>query len=241
MKDLNNEIVQNRFFEKTTEISSTDDGNRDIKPLYPFVISGGMNTERGYFIGINKYTDFHLNIVPKYFGDESAYTTIFPQRIEEILNKNNDAVIFCVFDMDTNYAKKNVGNRKKHDEFCRKMKDIKYKNVYLCPSMPSIEYWFLLHFENKKKLFTTRGAVNSLLGKYMKQYFKEQTKTLGKILKTNVVVDDVSWVEKLCGDGNLEKAIKMAKRNIKEALENNNIENISYSYVYQIFDKYFSC
>ena len=73
-------------------------------PLAPFIVSGGRNTERYYFVHVNDLSiKYRFNIRPKYFGDESAYTEVFPLRIKEILSKNTDAKIFCVFDMDTIY------------------------------------------------------------------------------------------------------------------------------------------
>ena len=58
-----------------------DDGTREMGDLYPFLISGGSNTERYYFMHINDTTDYKFNIRPRYFGDESSYTEVFPRRI----------------------------------------------------------------------------------------------------------------------------------------------------------------
>ena len=79
-------------------MSEQNDGTRDIGELYPFLICGGTNTERYYFMHINDKTNYKFNIKPKYFGNESNYTEAFPKRIKEILSTNNDVKIFCVFD-----------------------------------------------------------------------------------------------------------------------------------------------
>ena len=88
-RDLGESVEQKRFFE-TVDVPSTeqDEGTRDMGPLYPFLISGGKNTERWYFAHINDITDYKFNIIPKYFGDESGYTEVFPNRIKSILEKN---------------------------------------------------------------------------------------------------------------------------------------------------------
>lgn len=86
-----------------------------MSPLYPFVVSGGKNTERYYFTHVSSISNkYKFNIRPKYFGDESSYTDVFPKRIAEILSKNVDAKIFCVFDMDTVVSD---GLQDKHADF----------------------------------------------------------------------------------------------------------------------------
>lgn len=62
-------------------MSEQNDGTRDIGELYPFLICGGTNTERYYFMHINDKTNYKFNIKPKYFGNESNYTEAFPKRI----------------------------------------------------------------------------------------------------------------------------------------------------------------
>ncbi len=39
------------------------------------------------------------------------------------------------------------------------MKYAKSKRVLLCDSLPSVEYWFLLHYENTNRHFGTSHAV----------------------------------------------------------------------------------
>mgnify|MGYP002513950906 FL=1 len=157
-RDLGESVEQKRFFE-TVDVPSTeqDEGTRDMTPLLPFVVSGGQNTERYYFIHISNLTDYKFKIVPEYFGDESNYTEVFPKRIKGILEKNNDAKIFCVFDWDTIFD--NDDNLNKHKAFESEIQtDIDNGSVILCPSMPSIEYWFLLHFKNHTDLIKDNGS-----------------------------------------------------------------------------------
>lgn len=47
-------------------MSEQNDGTRDIGELYPFLICGGTNTERYYFMHINDKTNYKFNIKPKY-------------------------------------------------------------------------------------------------------------------------------------------------------------------------------
>ena len=148
------EVVEQQqpYFEAVPAPSSgEDEGTRDMGPLYPFLISGGTNTERYYFTHINDTTDYKFNIFPKYFGNEASYTEIFPERIKDIIKNNAGAKIFCVFDLDTLFC--NETNKDKHKAFEDNLKqEIDSGIVVLCPSMPSIEYWFLRSEEHTSEL-----------------------------------------------------------------------------------------
>ena len=234
-RELGETIEQKRFFEAVpaSPLPEQDEGKRDMGPLYPFLISGGRNTERWYFVHINDITDYKFNIIPKYFGDESNYTEVFPKRIKGILEKNIDAKVYCVFDWDTIFN--NDDNLAKHKAFENEIQaDIDNGKVILCPSMPSIEYWFLLHFQNYTELIKTNGNAIGILAPHIKTWFSSDKK-LSKILKNKKHIKSPHWVEKLCSDGKLELAIQRAENNINTAKENNDLDNQSYTYVYKLF------
>ena len=234
-RELGETIEQKRFFEAVpaSPLPEQDEGKRDMGPLYPFLISGGRNTERWYFVHINDITDYKFNIIPKYFGDESNYTEVFPKRIKGILEKNIDAKVYCVFDWDTIFN--NDDNLKKHKAFENEIQaDIDNGKVILCPSMPSIEYWFLLHFQNYTELIKTNGNAIGILAPHIKTWFSSDKK-LSKILKSEKYIKFPHWVENLCADGKLELAIQRAENNINTAKENNDLDNQSYTYVYKLF------
>ena len=207
-----------------------------MRPLYPFVISGGKNTERYYFHHISETTDYKFNIVPEYFGMESSYTEFFPDRIDKILKAHPEAKVFCVFDWDTIRGRKK--QMEKHKGFMNQFKpEIDAGIVVVCPSMPSIEYWFLLHFENRTQLIKTCGrTMQKLLTPYMKPYFPDTGgKKLLNVLKSEDYVKDSSWVVKLCENGKLDDAIQRAEDNIKAAEATGDLEKQSYSFVYMLF------
>ena len=231
------EVVEQQQYFKAVEAPSPeqDEGTREMGPLYPFLISGGTNTERYYFTHINDTTNYKFNIRPKYFADESNYTEAFPKRIKEILDANSDAKIFCVFDWDT--IRGHQKNLKKHEAFVNMYKsEIENGSVVICPSMPSIEYWFLLHFENYTDLIKTCGTkLQKLLSPYMMPFFPDVKKKLLSLLKNEDYIKDSTWVKNLCANGKLDDAIKRAEDNIKAAIEADDLENQSYSYVYKVF------
>ena len=208
---------------------------REFGPLYPFLISGGTNTERYYFTHINDTTAYKFNIIPKYFGNESSYTEIFPERIKDILKNNVGAKVYCIFDLDTVYCNKT--NQDKHKAFEEGVsEEITDGSVVLCPSMPSIEYWFLLHFENYTDLIKSCGTkMQRLLTPHMMPYFPGVNKRLINLLKDKKYINKPAWVIALCADGKLKAAIKRAEDNIKAAKDSGNLDEQSYSFVYKAF------
>lgn len=234
-RELAEVVEQQQYFEAVPAPSpEKDEGTRDMGPLYPFLISGGTNTERYYFTHINDTTEYKFNIRPKYFADESNYTEAFPKRIKEILNANTDPKIFCVFDWDTIYGID--AKIKKHEDFEKQFRtEIDNGNVVICPSMPSIEYWFLLHFEDKTDLLKDYRAISNILAPYIKPCFADPTKNLKKLLKQEKYLQDSTWVKNLCSDGKLDAAIKRAEDHIKVAEDAGELKNQSYSFVYKAF------
>ena len=235
-KILGEDIEEPRYFETTDtapETADTDEGTREMGMLPPFIISGGENTERYYFIHISNVTEYKFNIKPEYFSGESNYTEVFEKRITEIIRNNTDAKIFCVFDWDTIYG--DAVKLKKHKDFTDKFKEeIKNGSVVICESMPCIEYWFLLHFTNYTKLLKTYSKVSQLLSP-LKKCFPNQKIKLKKLLKKEEYLKDEQWVRNLCSEGKLENAIRNAEHNIKTAEETGDLENQSYTKVYKIF------
>ena len=105
-RELAEVVEQQQFFEAVPSPSpEEDEGTRDMGPLYPFLISGGTNTERYYFTHINDTTGYKFNIFPKYFGNEASYTEIFPERIKDIIKNNAGAKI-----MNSDYMYFDTGN-----------------------------------------------------------------------------------------------------------------------------------
>ncbi len=236
-RELAEGVVRQKYFETAQiPVSEPEEGTREMGELYPFLVSGGSNTERYYFTHINDLTEYKFNIRPRYFGDESNYTEAFPRRIQEILSTNNDAKVFCVFDWDTVHG--NEARLKKHCEFEELFKvEIAAGSVTLCPSMPSIEYWFLLHFVDYTGLMKSYGAAANRLAPYLKPCFPDSKKPLKKLLKTEKCLKEPIWVENLCAEGKLATAIERAEKNIKAAVEAGKLEEQSYSYVYKVFKK----
>ena len=235
-RELAENIKRQQYFKAVeSPVPEHDEGTREIGELYPFLISGGSNTERFYFTHVNNITEYKFNIRPEYFGNESSYTDVFPKRIKEILNANHDARVFCVFDWDTVYG--NEARLESHRRFEEQFKtEISDGRVTLCPSMPCIEYWFLLHFVDYSKFLRNYSSVSNRLASYMKrQCFPGEKQVLSKLLKMGKYLKSSTWVERLCADGKLDLAKERAENNITAALRAGNLDTQSYSYVYKVF------
>lgn len=237
-RNLQPEIIKSPYFKATDSTVSEEEGTRELGPLNPFVISGGKNTERFYIQHISALTEYRFEVRPRYFGDESSYTEVFPKRIKEILHNNAHAKIFCLIDFDDIVNDKSHDNirQKRHDAFLKLFgNEIEDGSIVVCPSMPSIEYWFLLHFEDYRNLLKNLPQVISKLAPHMKSYFEESNHKFSKMLKKAEYLEDKGWVEQLIADGKMEAAIKRAENNIKLLEETGEFHKSSYTYLFKLF------
>jgi hypothetical protein len=202
---------QIQYFNAKEDYShAPEEGTRKLAPLYPFVVSGGENTERYYFKYVTELSKYKFNVRPEYFGNESAYTEVFPSIIEGILSKNVGAKVFCVFDMDTIVS--NDQEEVKHQAFLNGLaQEIANGQVVICDSMPTFEFWLLLHFRDYEGLLKNYTEVSKVLASYIKPCFANPTIRLKKLLKSEKYLKDSTWVKNLLKDDKLEQAIDRAK------------------------------
>ena len=152
----------------------------------PTIIGAGI-TEQWYFTHLHRLKDYRVKIRPRYFGTETAKG--LTKRIEEVLNDGGFAI--CVFDADVSTW--NDAERLKLNALQRKYKD--NPSVLLCDSLPSIEYWFLLHYKNTNRYYGTSQAVIEDLKNFIPQYDKEE-----KFLQQE------KWVAEMIEGGRQEEA-----------------------------------
>ena len=77
----------------------------------------------------------------------------------------------------------------------------KSRRVLICDSMPSIEYWFLLHYEETNCHLGTSQAAMRRLRNHIPDFDKKE-----RFLK------HIKWVEEMSGEGKQDKACERAKR-----------------------------
>ena len=158
-----------------------------------YVIGEGI-TEQYYFSHLKVIKKYRCAVKPRFFKNTSIAD--IESQIEQLLKE--DITIVCVFDAD------NSGRSKKEQERLNNLK-AKYsenKNVVLCDSLPSIEYWFLLHYIDKCPHYQNAKAVENDLKKFIQDY-----------KKTEVFLKKQKWVKDLTEvNGCLKSAIRRASK-----------------------------
>lgn len=167
------EAVKSKFQERTT------------------IIGAGI-TEKWYFSHLQALFNLKIKIRPRFFGNENINT--LEKRIGQVLDEGGKAIV--VFDADVstwNEIEKErlVKLRKKYS---------KNKRVTLCDSLPSIEYWFLLHYANINRYFGTSKAVIEELVRYINNFNKSES-----FLKNQ------KWVVDMSNEDRLNMAYQRAK------------------------------
>ncbi len=152
----------------------------------PTIIGAGI-TEQWYFTHLKALRGYRVKIRPRFFGTETAAG--LAKRIEEVLQ--DEGIAICVFDADVSTW--NEVEHKKLDALRKKYKH--NPSVLLCDSMPSIEFWFLLHYKNTTRHFGTSKAVIKELRKYIPQYDK-----------TEQFLSNQKWVADMSSKGRQEQA-----------------------------------
>ena len=155
-------------------------------------IIGEGATERFYFTKLRRLKGYRYTCKPRNFTEQSLDE--IQKQVDRVLADRGIAV--CVF--DTDITRNNPTKRAKFEALCQKYKD--RKDVIICDSMPSIEFWFLLHYLNTNRYFATSDDVIDVLHKYIPD-FSKQEKFLSK----------EKWVADLLADHRLETAIQRAQ------------------------------
>lgn len=137
--------------------------------------------------------DLKVKIRPRYFGNESIFT--LEKLIKQVLD--NEGLAIVVFDTDVSTW--NESENKKLSALRQKYS--KHKRVILCESMPSIEFWFLIHFINTNRFFGTSKSVIAELVKFIPKFDKNES-----------FLSNKKWVDDMCQDGRLINACRRGKQ-----------------------------
>ena len=157
------------------------------------VIIGAGITEKWYFSHMQSLLNLKIKIRPRYFGNENIPT--LEKLIKQVLDSDGLAIV--VFDADVSTW--NESESKKLSALKKKYGN--NRRVILCDSMPSIEFWFLIHFINTNKFFGTSRAVIAELVKHIPRFDKNES-----------FLSNKKWVEDLISDGKFQAAYSRAKQ-----------------------------
>lgn len=164
---------------------------RKPNEVIPTIIGAGI-TEQHYFKHLQTLLDWKMKVRPRFFGSEDIAT--IEKRVESVLKEEGIAV--CVFDADVTAW--NETFKSKLNKFKKKYE--KKQNVIICDSMPSIEYWFLIHYLDSNKLYPTSDSVIKDLTKYIQNFSKKES-----------FLENSTWVKDMVSDEKIDLACKRAK------------------------------
>jgi hypothetical protein len=156
-----------------------------------YIVGEGI-TEKFYFDHLRTIFGFKCIVRPRFFS--KTCISKLENEIKTLLR--GDIFIICVFDVDV--SKRDAKENQKLKKL--KNKYNKNKNVLICDSMPSIEYWFLIHFKDTCPHFTMSSEAERALLKYIPNYDK-----------SSGFLKNEKWVKEMsCQKGDIKKAKKRA-------------------------------
>lgn len=164
---------------------------RELKNPTITIIGEGA-TERYYFTHLKRLRGYNYICKPRNFTEQTFDE--MQKQIDRVLADNGIAV--CVFDADVTRTR--PAEKIKYDDMRRKY--AKNPSVILCDSMPSIEFWFLLHYLNTNRYFATSDDVITVLRRFIPDFSKHQS-----------FLSKAVWVSELLTDGKMNQAIIRAK------------------------------
>lgn len=163
---------------------------RELKRSRITVIGEGL-TERWYFEHLRVIKGYRYECKPRFFAHQSYEEMM--KLIDWVLQNGGIAVCVC----DADITRDNEERNKKLQEM--KALYAKDERVFICDSMPSIEFWFLIHYMNTSKYFKDANAVIKVLKKFIPGYDK-----------TGTFLEKQSWVADMSTDEKQSEACKRA-------------------------------
>lgn len=183
---------------------------RKLKNPNVTIIGEGL-TERCYFKHLKSLKGYRYTCKPRNFSQQSFDD--LQKQIDKVLA--DEGVAVCVFDADV--ARDKPAERKKLEIMQKKYAG--NEQVILCDSMPSIEFWFLIHYLNTNKHFASSTEVIKVLHRYLPDFSKHEN-----------YLSKEKWVADMIAEGKQDIAIGRA--------ETFGTTGESYSNIYKAFEKF---
>lgn len=165
---------------------------RELRIPIPVGIGAGI-TAKFYLQHLRDQKGYKLKLLPRFFGSDNAYD--MDKLVSNVLAGGAKAI--CVYDKDV--TQWNEEQKRRLTEFEQKYAGA--EGVVLCPSMPSIEYWFLMHFRDTTKMYRTS-----------KDVIKDLLQFLPGYEKTTTFLQKDGWVRTLLQDESFARAVTLSKR-----------------------------
>lgn len=163
---------------------------RELKRSRITVIGEGL-TERWYFDHLRTVMGYRYDCKPRFFARQS-YDEM-RKLIEWVLQNGGVAVCVCDADITRTNLVENQRLKEMKEQYASNDK------VLICDSMPSIEFWFLLHYLETSRYFRDSAEVASVLRQWLPGFQKNGT-----------YLEKIQWVAELCADDKLNIACTRA-------------------------------
>ena len=189
---------------------------RETRQAKPTILGEGKVTEYWYFKHLCHLTRRPADIDKSNFGRKAIGD--FEDKIKQVLKGKGSVVV--VFDADVMASNETERRR------LQAIKD-KYRNnenFLICDSFSSIEYWFLLHYVDTCKSFSSAAVVDEL-SKHVSGYCKDMEWAKRE-----------HWVASLRADGREQAARERAAKYAEDSEQYS--DGKSYTNLYKFFDKY---
>ena len=154
-------------------------------------IIGEGATERFYFTHLKRLNGYNYVCKPRNFTEQNIDD--IQRQVERVLA--DDGIAVCVFDVDI--TRIHPADKAKFDAMRQRYAN--NASVIICESMPSIEFWFLIHYLNTNRYFATSDDVINALRRYLPNFSKQQA-----------YLSKENWVATLIADNKLTNAINNA-------------------------------
>jgi hypothetical protein len=161
-----------------------------------YIVGEGI-TEQFYYSHMKHLRNYDCVIKPRFFGKTSI--SEIDKSVQKLLL--GGAQVICVFDVDVSV--RDAAENRKLEQFRKRYG--RNKNVMICESMPSIEFWFLLHFIKTTRNFQNADEAVRELKKHIPDFSKEVS-----------FLEKKKWVEELCANGRLFDAMTRASEIMTE-------------------------
>lgn len=156
------------------------------------IVGEGL-TELFYFSHLKRLLNYQCSISPRLFENNSIEK--IEKKIIELLRE--DVFVICVFDADV--SRRSDAENKKLSALKKRYE--KKENVLLCDSLQSIEYWFLLHYDDTCRHFKDSAATEQALKRHIPGYDK-----------TRKYLEKEKWVKDMIADNRMGKACGLAEK-----------------------------
>lgn len=134
------------------------------KPIY--VIGEGA-TEKYYFQHLKKLKGYSCVVRPRFFSKKNSIYYLEKQTTNLL---SGGVTVICVFDADI--SERNKAEKERMTNFINEYRN--NKNVIICDSLPSIKFWFLLHFKKTNKYFPDYRSIKNELKTHIPNYDKTE-------------------------------------------------------------------